>query len=124
MRKCAKTAVSETIQVTYSKYKKKLILQTCPVLQVKKCTNPFVSNSFQNYKIISKFFLYITGLVDILSAENGERQLLKAFPPAHFEVYDVKEDGKLAFISRQKFHLFSDEPQHWKYQGIELLPGE
>ncbi|KAL4629665.1 asparagine synthetase glutamine-hydrolyzing isoform X1 [Arapaima gigas] len=44
------------------------------------------------------------------------------FPPGHFEVFDLKTNGKVKSLQLDRFHNCTSEPKHWTYDTIETLP--
>ncbi|KAL7382719.1 hypothetical protein ABVT39_026959 [Epinephelus coioides] len=44
------------------------------------------------------------------------------FPPGHFEVFDLKQNGKVQSIQMAPFHCCTKEPAHAKYDTVERLP--
>ena len=64
--------------------------------------------------------------MNILKSNNGEDRtsLLQPFPPAHFMTFSVDEKGKVLFENKKKFHSFTHQPLHSKYQAVQLLEGK
>lgn len=44
------------------------------------------------------------------------------FPPGHFEDYDLKQNGKVKSIQKERFHYCTKEPAHAIYDTVETLP--
>jgi len=50
---------------------------------------------------------------------------VEPFLPGHYEVLDLKPNGKVASVEMVKHHHCRDEPLHALYDGVEkLFPGE
>lgn len=44
------------------------------------------------------------------------------FLPGHFEVFDLKQNGKVQSIQMEQFHCCTQEPAHAIYDTVERLP--
>ena len=63
----------------------------------------------------------IIGLTNIThSAETAVS--IVPFPPGHFEVFDLKLNGKVQSLQMEQFHCCTQEPAHAKYDSVERLP--
>lgn len=50
---------------------------------------------------------------------------VEPFSPGHYEVLDLKPNGKVASVEMVKYHHCRDEPLHALYDNVEkLFPGE
>ncbi|MGH0129788.1 UNVERIFIED_CONTAM: hypothetical protein FKN15_061240 [Acipenser sinensis] len=61
------------------------------------------------------------GLINIGHSMSTTPQITP-FPPGHYEVFDIKEDQKVKFVERSRFHSCKDEPLHTIYDGLPKLP--
>ncbi|XP_034017235.1 asparagine synthetase [glutamine-hydrolyzing] isoform X2 [Thalassophryne amazonica] len=61
------------------------------------------------------------GLIAIIHAKDKPASITP-FPPGHFEVFDLKHNGKVESIQSEKFHCCTQEPAHAIYDAAESLP--
>ncbi|XP_053302190.1 asparagine synthetase [glutamine-hydrolyzing] isoform X2 [Pleuronectes platessa] len=61
------------------------------------------------------------GLTDITHAMDTPANIAP-FLPGHFEVFDLKQNGKVQSIQMEEFHCCTQEPAHAKYDTLERLP--
>ncbi|KAL0165565.1 hypothetical protein M9458_037409, partial [Cirrhinus mrigala] len=43
------------------------------------------------------------------------------FPPGHFEVFDLKLNGKVQSLQMDRFHCCTEEPKHAEFNNLEGL---
>uniref|UniRef100_A0A8C4ICR4 Asparagine synthetase [glutamine-hydrolyzing] n=1 Tax=Dicentrarchus labrax TaxID=13489 RepID=A0A8C4ICR4_DICLA len=76
-------------------------------------------------------FLTDNGFLAVCSEAKGLTNLTHAmdtpaniipFLPGHFEVFDLKQDGKVRSIKMEQFHCCTKEPVHAIYDTVERLP--
>lgn len=65
--------------------------------------------------------LLITGLTEISHAMATPANIVP-FLPGHFEVFDLKLNGKVQSIQMEQFHCCRQEPSHAIYDTLERLP--
>ncbi|KAI3358765.1 hypothetical protein L3Q82_014729 [Scortum barcoo] len=61
------------------------------------------------------------GLTDITHTMDSPANIIP-FPPGHFEVFDLKPNGKVQSIQMEQFHCCTKEPAHAVYDTVERLP--
>ncbi|XP_042369718.1 asparagine synthetase [glutamine-hydrolyzing]-like, partial [Plectropomus leopardus] len=61
------------------------------------------------------------GLTDLVHSKTQNVSIV-TFPPGHFEVFDLKQNGKVQSIRMEQFHCCTKEPAHAKYDTVERLP--
>uniref|UniRef100_A0A8D0L5F6 Asparagine synthetase [glutamine-hydrolyzing] n=1 Tax=Sphenodon punctatus TaxID=8508 RepID=A0A8D0L5F6_SPHPU len=61
------------------------------------------------------------GLVDLKHAVSSCPKV-EPFLPGHYEVLDLKPNGKVASVEMVKFHSCKDEPLHATYDTVQNLP--
>uniref|UniRef100_A0A8C9X4H0 Asparagine synthetase [glutamine-hydrolyzing] n=1 Tax=Sander lucioperca TaxID=283035 RepID=A0A8C9X4H0_SANLU len=61
------------------------------------------------------------GLIDITHAMDTSVKIVP-FLPGHFEVFDLKLNGKVRSIQMERFHCCTKEPAHAIYDLVERLP--
>ncbi|XP_078123905.1 asparagine synthetase [glutamine-hydrolyzing] [Sander vitreus] len=61
------------------------------------------------------------GLIDITHAMDTPVNIVP-FLPGHFEVFDLKLNGKVRSIQMERFHCCTKEPAHAIYDHVERLP--
>lgn len=44
------------------------------------------------------------------------------FLPGHFEVFDLKQNGKVQSVQMEPFHCCTKEPAHAVHDTVETLP--
>jgi asparagine synthase (glutamine-hydrolysing) len=52
----------------------------------------------------------LSGLLGLTHAQDDDKIEITQLPPGHFETYDLHDNGKVTFGSRQKFHSIGDVP--------------
>lgn len=70
---------------------------------------------------------YCFASVGLVSLKHSTTPFLKVEPflPGHYEVLDLKPNGKVASVEMVKYHHCRDEPLHAFYDTVEkLFPGE
>lgn len=73
---------------------------------------------------------YLTVLfahIGLVSLKHSTTPFLKVEPflPGHYEVLDLKPNGKVASVEMVKYHHCTDEPLHALYDSVEkLFPGD
>uniref|UniRef100_A0A671W7D5 Asparagine synthetase [glutamine-hydrolyzing] n=1 Tax=Sparus aurata TaxID=8175 RepID=A0A671W7D5_SPAAU len=61
------------------------------------------------------------GLTDLTHAMDTPANIIP-FLPGHFEVFDLKQNGKVQSIEMEQFHCCTKEPAHSIYDTVERLP--
>ncbi|XP_063040837.1 asparagine synthetase [glutamine-hydrolyzing] [Engraulis encrasicolus] len=61
------------------------------------------------------------GLMDITHSMSTQVKV-EAFPPGHFEVFNLKPSGKVESMQLDRFHSCVDAPCHALYDSVEKLP--
>lgn len=61
------------------------------------------------------------GLTDVSHTMDVPANIVP-FPPGHFEVFDLKPNGKVQAIQMEQFHCCTKEPAHAIYDTVERLP--
>ncbi|KAG2465075.1 ASNS synthetase, partial [Polypterus senegalus] len=61
------------------------------------------------------------GLINIVHSMATSPEIIP-FPPGHYEVFDMKANGKVASMELVKFHNCKDEPLHMEYDSLGKLP--
>ncbi|KAK3508399.1 hypothetical protein QTP70_027456 [Hemibagrus guttatus] len=61
------------------------------------------------------------GLTDIADSMPNPKVKITPFLPGHFEVFDLKLNGKVESIQLDRFHCCTQEPKHAAYHNIENL---
>ncbi|XP_037650579.1 asparagine synthetase [glutamine-hydrolyzing] [Sebastes umbrosus] len=61
------------------------------------------------------------GLTDITHATATPADIVPLLP-GHFEVFDLKQNGKVQSIQMEQFHCCTKEPAHANYDSVERLP--
>lgn len=70
---------------------------------------------------------YLCEFVGLVNLKHSMTPFLKVEPflPGHYEVLDLKPNGKVASVEIVKYHHCRDEPLHTLYDSVEkLFPGE
>lgn len=70
--------------------------------------------------IIEGNVILFSGLTDITQSKPPIE--ITPFPPGHFEVFDLKLNGKVQSIEEGQFHCCTKEPAHAIYDTVESLP--
>ncbi|XP_069504641.1 asparagine synthetase [glutamine-hydrolyzing] [Ambystoma mexicanum] len=60
------------------------------------------------------------GLVNLKHSMSPPPKV-EPFPPGHYEVFDLKQNGKVASVELVKFHTCKDEPVHAAYDTVDNL---
>lgn len=60
------------------------------------------------------------GLVDIRHSMASSPEIVP-FPPGHYEVFDLKQNGKVSSVELVKFHSIKNEPAHAIYDTLGSL---
>ncbi|XP_070703040.1 asparagine synthetase [glutamine-hydrolyzing] [Pempheris klunzingeri] len=60
------------------------------------------------------------GLTDITKSKESVE--IVPFPPGHFQVFDLKLNGKVESLQMDQFHCCTKEPAHAIYDSVESLP--
>ncbi|KAI2652658.1 Asparagine synthetase [glutamine-hydrolyzing] [Labeo rohita] len=60
------------------------------------------------------------GLVEIKTSMSTPAKIT-AFPPGHFEVFDLKLNGKVQSFQIDRFHCCTEEPKHADFNNLEGL---
>ncbi|TSK28285.1 Asparagine synthetase [glutamine-hydrolyzing] [Bagarius yarrelli] len=60
------------------------------------------------------------GLTDITHSMSDPVKITP-FPPGHFEVFDLKVNGKVKSVQLDRFHRCTEEPKHAAYDNIENI---
>ncbi|XP_076157219.1 asparagine synthetase [glutamine-hydrolyzing] [Alosa pseudoharengus] len=61
------------------------------------------------------------GLTQISHSMESQVSVV-AFPPGHFEAFNLKPSGKVESIQMDRFHSCLDEPAHAAYDSVDKLP--
>ncbi|XP_062243443.1 asparagine synthetase [glutamine-hydrolyzing]-like [Platichthys flesus] len=61
------------------------------------------------------------GLTDLTHAKDTPANIVP-FLPGHFEIFDLKQNGKVQSVKMEEFHCCTQEPAHAKYDTFERLP--
>ncbi|XP_060721546.1 asparagine synthetase [glutamine-hydrolyzing] [Tachysurus vachellii] len=61
------------------------------------------------------------GLTEIADSMSTPKVKITPFLPGHFEVFDLKLNGKVESIELDRFHHCTQEPKHAAYDGIKNL---
>ncbi|XP_059206258.1 asparagine synthetase [glutamine-hydrolyzing] [Centropristis striata] len=61
------------------------------------------------------------GLIDITHTMSTPANIVP-FLPGHFEIFDLKKNGKVQSIQMDQFHCCTKEPAHAIYDTVERLP--
>lgn len=61
------------------------------------------------------------GLTEINHAQTTPAKI-DAFLPGHYEVFDLKQSGKVQSVEMKQFHCCTKEPAHAIYDTVERLP--
>lgn len=80
----------------------------------------------QNSGIDPNLNNYLFEFVGLVNLKHSMTPFLKVEPflPGHYEVLDLKPNGKVASVEMVKFHHCRDEPLHALYDSVEkLFPG-
>lgn len=62
----------------------------------------------------------MTGLTGLTHAMGTPANIVP-FLPGHFEVFDLKPNGKVQSIQMEQFHCCTNEPAHAIYDTVETL---
>ncbi|XP_037649937.1 asparagine synthetase [glutamine-hydrolyzing]-like [Sebastes umbrosus] len=62
------------------------------------------------------------GIMDIGHSKTHPKANIVHFLPGHFEVFDLKQNGKVQSIQMEPFHCCTKEPAHAIYDTVDRLP--
>lgn len=63
----------------------------------------------------------IKGLMELTNGMDSPPSIVP-FLPGHFEVFDLKQNGKVQSIQMEQFHSCTKEPAHAVYDTVTRLP--
>lgn len=72
-------------------------------------------------------YVAVSRFLGLVSLKHSTTPFLKVEPflPGHYEVLDLKPNGKVASVEMVKYHHCTDEPLHAIYDTVEkLFPGD
>lgn len=67
-----------------------------------------------------QFVALMAGLTNVAHSVDTTTKIVP-FPPGHFEVFDLKLNGKVKPLRMDQFHCCTNEPAHAQYDPVERL---